>query len=314
MNADTATPPTTPTIPAPAPAGGALPVVPAPGAATPPDPHNQPPAEPNALLDGTKKLWENVKAGKVGSPKVIALVLAVAAIIAAWWFLSYASKKTDSALWYKFDEVVTPEQANTFANEPSNVNTHAAKIAKLNDARLRRDAALLKMASPRLRDRQEAADQLGALRDEFADLAGQLGKDQTLKAMAFREAAEIEMGLVGVPKKDKPVMLNVKADCRGQLDKYAELLKKAADAIGPATDAGKQFLADADKAFNEDEAAKLYRLLGTFHAKFNNADPLPPPITTDPNTPKLPPGVGGTTPTTPGDTPKPPEGNPFEKK
>ncbi len=313
MNADTATPTTPPT---PAPVGGPQPLVPVPGAITPPDQHHHAPAEPNALRDGTKKVWESLKAGKVGNPKVIALLLAVAAIVAAWWFLSRASSQSNSAQWFGLDLALSNEQLKTFADDPSQANTLAAKIAKLNDARLRRDAALPKMTAARLNDRLESADKLEKLRDEFGELAAGLGKDQTLKAMALREAAEIEMGLVGVPKKGVAVMLNVKESCRGQLEKYADLMKKAADAIGPATDAGKQFLAEADKCSKEDDAAKLYRQLGTFHARFNDPDLAPIPATTDPNTPKAPDGIGGTTPTTnPGELPKPPV-NPFpeEKK
>ncbi len=311
MNADTATP-TTPATPAPA--GESLPVVPAPGGTLPAVPHA--PAEPNALLDGTKKAWDNLKAGKVGNPRVIALVLAVAAIFAAWWFLSTSSLKSDSALWYNFDSTLSDKGIKTFTDEQSQANTPAGKIAKLNDARLRRDAALLRMTDRRLSYRDGAADTLEKLRDEFAELAAQMGKDPTMKAQAYREAAEIEMGLVGVPKKGVTVMLNVQRDGRGQLDKYADLMRKAAEAIGPNTDAGKGFIADADKFSKDQEAAQLYRQLGTFHANFNNPDPLPPTTTTDPNTPKLPPGIGGggTKPTTPGDLPKPPVNFPEEKK
>jgi hypothetical protein len=310
MNADTASPTTPPT---PAPLGGPQPVVPVPGA-TSPDQHHHAPAEPNALMDAVKKAWESLKAGKVGNPRIIALVLAVAAILGAWWFFSYASRKTDSALWFKFDEVVTSDQATNFANEPTNVNTLAAKIARLNDLRLRRDALLGKMTRTKLADRVEAADMLEKLRDEFADAAKEFGNDPTLRAQAYREAAEIEMGLVGVPKKGVVAMGgDEKGRGRGQLDKYAELMKKAAEAIGPETDAGKGFLAEAEKYSKDPEAAQLYRQLGTFHANFNNPDPLPStPI--DPNAPKAPDGIGGPKPTNPGDAPKPPEGNPFDKK
>ena len=313
MNADTATPTTPPT---PAPVGGPQPLVPVPGATTPPDQHHHAPAEPNALLDGVKSLWERLKAGKVGNPRVIALVLAVVAILGAWWFLSHSSLKADSVLWYNFESTLNDKGIKAFTDEKSQENSTAGKIAKLNDLRLRRDALLAKMTRPKLADRVEAADMLEKVRDEFVEAVKEFPKDQTLKAQVYREAAEIEMGLVGVPKKGVVAMGgDEKGKGRGQLDKYAELMKKAAEAIGPATEAGKGFLAEAEKYSQEAEALQLYRQLGTFHAKFNDPDPTPIPSSIDPNTPKAPDGIGGTNkPTTPGDAPKPPEGNPFEKK
>lgn len=311
MNADTATPATPPT---PAPVGGPQPLVPAPGATTPPDQHNQGPPEPNALLDGLKKGWENLKAGKVGNPRVIALVLAVAAILGAWWFLSQSSLKADSALWLNFDSATKPESIKSFVDEQSQAKTQAAKIAKLNDLRLRRDTLLAKMTRPKLADRVEAANMLGKLRDEFVEAAKDFTNDVTLKATVYREAAEIEMALVGVPKEGVAAMGgDEKGKGRGQLDKFAELMKLAATAIGPETEAGKGFMAEAEKYSKAEDAAQLYRQLGTFHANFNNPDPVPS-TPTDSTTPKAPDGIGGTKPTDPGEAPKPPAGNPFEKK
>ena len=57
MNADTATPTTPPT---PAPVGGPQPLVPVPGATTPPDQQHHAPAEPNALLDGVKSPYRDI--------------------------------------------------------------------------------------------------------------------------------------------------------------------------------------------------------------------------------------------------------------
>lgn len=310
MNADTATP-TTPPTPLP---GGSLPVVPAPGATTPPVNHDHVKDEPNALLEGLKALWANVKAGKVGSPRVLALVIAVVAIIAAWWFLSHASLKNDSALWLGFDSANQSDGIKTFVVESSQKNTVAAKVAALNDLRLRRDAALFNMTNNKKAERLAAANTLASLREEFVTAAGQLDKDLTLKAKALSEAAEIELALIGVPKEGVTAMgVDVKGNCRGQVEKYSELLKKAAEAIGPNTDAGKALTAEADK-YSGAAANNLYEQLGRFHARFNDAD-LVPFNPADPNGPKAPDTIGGGTPK-PGDTtaPKPPEGNPFDKK
>lgn len=322
MNADTV-PPTTPQIPAPAPVGGPLPVVPQPGATEPPHTHPHSKAEPNALLEGTKKLWENLKAGKVGNPRVIALVLAVIAIGVAWWFLASSGKRADSLLWYNFDAAQErgSEGLKKFNQEPTHAKTVAGKIATLNDLRLQMDVAMTRLTSSKVKgaDRVKAADDLERLRNEVAELAPQFDKDKTMKASAFLAAAEVELALVGVPKKDVTVLLDVKGGSRGQLAKYADYLKQAAEAVGPNTEAGKQFLADAEKYTTEATAADLYRRLGAFHANFNNPDPLPFGPGTDPNAPKLPDSIPGLTPPKPDDkptpdAPKPPEGNPFDKK
>lgn len=321
MNADT----TSPTPPTQAPVGGPQPIPPVPGATTPPDQHHHHHghAEPNALLDWSKKAWEGLKSGKVGNPRILALVLAVVAILAAWWFLAKSSGQADSALWFRFDTAVDPEGIKTFTGEATQANTVAAKIAKLNDARLRKDAAMRNLTASLQSVRVPAADNLEKLRGEFIELADQFANDRTMKAEVYRDAAAIEMALVGVPKKGVVTMgVDVKGNCRGQIDKYAELMRKAADAIGPTTDPGKDFLADADKYSSELEANKLYTRLGTFHVRFNDPDPLPPtpekPF--DPTAPKAPDKIPDVNAPKgdekkPGDAPKAPD-NPFkdEKK
>lgn len=322
MNADTV-PPTTPQIPAPAPVGGPQPVVPQPGATEPPHTHPHTKAEPNALLEGTKKLWENLKAGKVGNPRVIALVLAVIAIAVAWWFLASSSKRSDSLLWYTFDlaQQRGSEGLKQFNQEPSQSKSVAGKIATLNDLRLQMDVAMTRLTSQNLKgaDRVKAADDLERLRNEVAELAPQFDKDKTMKATAYLAAADAEMALVGVPKKDVMVFLDVKGGSRGQLSKYAEYLKQAAEAAGPNSDAGKQLLANAEKYTAEPTASDLYRRYAAFHARFNDPDPLPFGTGSDPSSPRLPNAIPGLTPPKPDDkpspdAPKPPEGNPFEKK
>lgn len=318
MNADT----TSPTPPTQAPVGGPQPIPPAPGATTPADQHHphhhhhhHGHVEPNALLEWSKKAWEGLKSGHFGNPRILALALAVVAILAAWWFLARSSGQADSALWVNFDLATDSERIKTFTNDSAQANTVAVKIAKLNDARLRADLNLQRLTDNRLKlaDRVAAADALEKLRDELSDMAGQFDKDRTLKAEAYLAAAEVEMGLIGVPKKGVVTMgVDVKGNCRGQIERYADLKRKAADAIGPTTEAGQQFLADADKYSKEPAASELYSRLGTFHAKFNDPDPLPltPEKPLDPNAPKAP--VDPTTPKAPdsipgGDSPKAPD-------
>ena len=166
-----------------------------------------------------------------------------------------------------------------------------------------------------------SAETLEKLRDEFVAVSGEFKDDRTLKTQALLAAADIEMGLIGIPKKGVTTMgVDVKGNCRGQVDKYAGLMKQAAEAIGADTDAGKQILATADKYSQEPAAGELYRRLGEFHARFNDPDPvsLDPTKPLDPNAPKTPDTIPSNTKpedkTAPGDAPKPPTNIPDEKK
>lgn len=322
MNADTV-PPTTPQVPAPAPVGGPQPVVPQPGATEPPHTHSHTKAEPNALLEGTKKAWENLKAGKVGNPKVIALVLAVIAIGLAWWFLASSTKKADSLLWFNFDDASRrgSDGLKKFNEEKTQTDTVAGNIARLNDLRLQKDVALGRLTSDKVKtaDRVKAADDLERVRNDLIELVPKFDKDKTFKAIIYLAAAEVEMSLVGVPKKDVSVLLDVKGGSRGKLDRYAEYMTKAAETAGTESPAGKEFLAEAQAKSNETTAADLYRRYASFHARFNDPDPVPfGQGTTDPTSPKPPVGIPGLTPPKPddkpADAPKPPEGDPFNKK
>lgn len=328
MNADTATPaspaPTTPQPPVP---------VPAPGATTPPagdlGHHGHVHHEKNALLDWTKKAWEGVKHGKVGNPKLLLLLVAVVAIIGVWWFLAKASRDNDSALWSGFDAAGRAigkgnmdeqlKQLEGYAADQSVKDSVASPILRLNALRLRKTTALRKLTGDKLADRQSAADELEKVREELVKAADWFAKDRTMKAATYLDAAEVELGLIGVPKADAKPLDADDLRSRGKVDKYAELMRKAADAIGPNTDAGKGFVAKADKYQNKDEAEKLYRRLGDFHISFNNPDPVGRP--TDPSDPSGGfdpiPGGGPRRPTTlpdgpsdkplaPGEGPKPP--------
>jgi Tfp pilus assembly protein PilV len=279
-------------------------------------PHEHTKTEPNALLTWATTTWESIKAGKIGNPRLIALFLAVVAVLGAWWFLARTSKQADSALWYKFDEVMSADQANKFAEEPTNAKTVAARYARFVALRLRKDAALNDLSSEKLLKRQTAADSLEKLRDELEGYASSFDSDPTAKSQALVAAADCEMALVGVPKKAVTVMgVDVKGNSRGRLDKFAELMRKAAEAIGPDTDAGKRLIAEGETYSKEPQASRAYARLGAMHAKFNNPDAVTN-LPTDPSSPKTPGGLPETpkTDTATGEAPKPPTGNPFDEK
>lgn len=282
MNADTASP----AAPTPAPPQPPAPV-PVPGATTPPagdlGHHGHVHHETNALLIWSKKAWEGLKEGHFGNPKILLLILAVVVIGLAWWLLAHTSLVNDSLLWSGLDGAFRPAAATkdevnlltTWADDAANKDTVAARIARLNAIRLREADALRRLTGEKVADRQAAADELEKVRDELEKAAEQFPQDRTLRAAAYLDAADAELGLIGVPKKGVAAMgLEVRQHSRGKVEKYTGLLRKAAEAVGPTTEAGKGFIATADKYDKDVEASELYSRLGTFHASFNNPDPV----------------------------------------
>ena len=324
MKADAA-PPTTPAV-----VPLAAPAVTDPAAVIPPDQHAHPrPAEPNALLNAAQSLWANLKAGHFGSGKVWLVVALVAGVGLLWWYLANQSKKAASEVWTALDAAATPplnkadqtpderlkqyaDELKKYADGHGGKNSPTSAIAELSALRLRRDAAKGRMFGPtaarKQADRQAAADELEKLREDFVKAADLFPTDRTLKAAALLDAADLELTLVGVPKAGVQSMYNVSTlqlevqpNSRGQVDRYADLLRKASEAIGKDTDAGKGFLASADKLSGEDEKKKVYAQLGELHVKFNNAD-FAAPKPAD----KVPPAGGGDE-QPGGERPKPPD-------
>jgi hypothetical protein len=250
--------------------------------------------------------WEKLKTGQVINPKWLALILAVAAIIGGWWWLSKSSKKADSALWVNYDLAVSPDGMKAFTEDKSTADTDAARYVRVNLQRNKIRDGLYNLTADKLATRLKAAKSLEEARDELTRLADEFKNDRTMKAVCFLAAAEAEKGLIGVPKEGVRAMgLDVKANCRGQVERYAELKRKAAEAIGPTTEAGQKYTAEADKYTKE--AGDIYNVSGILNAAFNEADP-------EERKPDLPTPPTGLTPSTPGDAPRTPDKLPDPAK
>ncbi len=328
MSADTSTPSTGPALGVPPNPGLSLPLVPVPTAQ---------PEEPNALMKWLQTSWANLKKGNLGNPKIIGIVLAVALVGFAWWFLSHWTQKNDSRLWLNFENAATEQGAKTFLEEPSQVKTVAAQIVKKNELLTRRNGAMRKLTAEKLADRQGAAKTLEECRDELAKIAEETKNDRSMKSEIYFEAARTELALIGVPKANVVSMgLDIKGNGRGQVSTYLDLLVKSADAIGPEVDPAKQpaiaaarakILEPVKKYSSEAGTAELYQIAGELHNGFNIADPVdtlpkgtkPPPIIPagegDPLPPATFPGSQKNPDDKPGDAPKTPAGfGPTEKK
>ncbi len=298
MNADQSSPPAPAAVPsALTPAGPSLPVV--------PHPHHPPKGDQSPVLVWLLATWDKLKAGKIGNPKWLALIVGLGLIGFGWWYFARSSKQADSALWFQYDTSLSPESLKTFVELPANADTDAARLGRRNLAKDKLAVALRGLNDPAARraDKLKAVTAIEEARDELAKLADQIKRDRTSKAGCFLDAAEAEKALIGVPKEGATgVMVDARTNGRGQVERVAELTRKAAAVIGDKTDAGQKLLAEADRL--EKEKDDLYKVGGVLHAAFNEADPeerkpISPPL--DGITP-APPPAGGTT-----DGPKPPD-------
>lgn len=302
MNADQSSPAAPTSVPsALTPAGPSLPVVPHPHHHL----HHPPKDDQSPVLVWLLSTWEKLKAGQIGSPKWLALAVGIGLVAFGWWYFARSSKKADSALWYQYDTSLSTDDLKKFAELPVNADTDAARLARRNLARAKMADGLRVLNEPASRkaDKLKAVKAIEEARDELVKLADEFKRDKTSKAGCYLDAAEAEKALVGVPKENatESAVLNAKANGRGQVERVAELTRKAAEAIGDKTDAGQKLLAEADRLTKE--AEDIYKVGGYLHAAFNEADPeerkpILPPLGGD--TP--PPPAGGTT-----DGPKAPD-------
>ena len=110
MNADQPSPAAPTSVPtALSPAGPSLPVI--------PHPDHPPKDDQSPVLLWLQSTWDKLKAGQVGDPKWIALVVGLILVAGGWWFFARSSKKADSALWYQFDTSLSKEDLKTFTDE-----------------------------------------------------------------------------------------------------------------------------------------------------------------------------------------------------
>lgn len=231
--------------------------------------------EPNALMQWLMATWANIKQGKFGGTRYIAILLAIVLIGAAWWFLSSSSRKAESALWTNFSLAVSNERMKSFLDSEGKADSKAAKIVRLNQARDKAQTNMRQVFASKLATRQKAASDLATLVLELEAHAKEFPDDKSLKAAALLAAAEAEKVLIGIPKENAdPLKLDSAENSRGQISKYVALLKEAAEVLGPTTEAGKSYLATAEKF--EKNAEEQYKYAFSSFSNFNNADPVLP--------------------------------------
>jgi hypothetical protein len=197
--------------------------------------------EENSLAKGLTTLAKKAKSGSLVSPKVLAVILAVALVGGLWWYFSSTNKKADSLRWSEYELARSEEAFKKLADD--NPKTNVAPVARLAAARLRlTNEGLAKLNIPK--DRADAIEAVAKSRDELKQLAGDFEKagDRLLRVECLRLSAQAELALVGVPKPGvAPLDQMNPANQRGTVAAAIELLNTAAKAIGENTPAGERF-------------------------------------------------------------------------
>jgi len=278
----------------------------------PPHPHHQPPMiDPdNSLVRWLKSAWESVKSPKLGSPKVLAVILLLLLGIGVWWWYSTQNAKATSARWTAYERVSSNADLDKIAAD--NKDNTTGKLARLEKARnLLGPQGVGPLQTERKKaERAKAIVNIETARDEFVKLADDFKKDATLRTQCLSSAADAELALVGWPKVGAPAITDDPNNYRGSVDKVVDLLKQAATAIGPNTDPGKAYTARA--ADLEKKKAEVFAVQQTLYDYLNNSwepvdvSPKPPkdPISTDPIQLPKPPVIDPKLPTPPVVDPK----------
>ena len=218
--------------------------------------------ETNTLAAGAAALVGRAKTGHLVSPKVLGAVLAVALVGGVWWYVSSSNRSATSANWTTFaDTMRTGGQESLDGFVKLNASDTPGRLARLELARIKLGAdGISKLPVRDGESRAKAVASIEAARGDLVALADEFRGDKTLQATCLLDAAEAELALVGITKTPGG------SDSRGTVAAATDLIRKAADVIGPTTTYGETLLKraadlEANKAQVEEVGMKLNNLL-----------------------------------------------------
>lgn len=278
-----------------------------PAEAQPHQSHQGPLIDPeNALVRGFKSIYAKIKSGNIGSPKILAGVLLIFLVGLGWWWFSSQSATAESSRWKTFDRASSSTDFERIATE--NKDTAIARYARLEKARLLMGPeGIIKLQTERKKaERLKAVGNIETARTELIKLADEFKKDPTLRVQCLSDASEAELVLVGWPREGQS---NDPTDdpnhFRGKVDRVVELLKQAAEAVGPKTTAGEKLVERANQY--SEKATEILTVQRSLYAHMNQSwepedrpkMPFDPKSPFDPKMPITPPLVPPTIPTPP---------------
>jgi hypothetical protein len=218
--------------------------------------------ETNDLAAGAAAFLDRAKSGRLVSPKLLGVVLAVAVLGGVWWYVSTSNTRSASASWASFADIArTGGAASLEEYIKAGGNDTPGRLARLELARIKLGPDGIVKLSLRDNDqRTKAIASIEAARTELTELAGEFRGDKAMQAACLLDAAEAELALVGIAKSAGG------SDFRGSVSTAADLTRQAADAVGPTTPFGETLIErakelEANKAQIEEVGLKLNQLL-----------------------------------------------------
>lgn len=204
--------------------------------------------EKNDLAEGLKSIAEKAKAAKLSNIRFAVLLLALGAMVGAWWYLRGSGRKSESQTWRQFEALVGEDEYEKFAE--AYVNTLPGRAAQLQQARLLLAQGMLQLTTPAFDadTRKKTIEKIEKARELFDKLAGEFKDDLALRAQSLEGAAKAELALVGIPKATGNL-----TDERGSVKKAAEYHREIAKTVGETTTLGEAALKKA-KELEEKEA------------------------------------------------------------
>jgi hypothetical protein len=209
--------------------------------------------EKNDLAEGLKSIAEKAKAAKLSNIRFAVLLLALGAVVGAWWYLRGSGRKSESQTWRQFETLAGEDEYEKFAE--AYVNTLPGRAAQLQQARLLLSQGILQLTSPAIdaESRKKTVEKVEKARELFDKLAGEFKDDLTLRAQAFEGAAKAELALVGIPKTGGDL-----TEERGTVKKAADYHREFAKVVGEATPLGEAAIKKAKDL--EDKEAEIKSL------------------------------------------------------
>lgn len=111
----------------------------------------------NALAQQLGRAYEGLKQGPSrGLIITFAVILAVALIVALFYWFWQSSTATDSRRWLELDEVLFPDQLDKVVNNPELKDTPQQRLARFKEARLKLSEGIKNFASE-IREYRDAA-------------------------------------------------------------------------------------------------------------------------------------------------------------
>ncbi len=195
--------------------------------------HEENPLEKNDLAEGLKALAAKAKSGRSANMRFILLMLALGAVIGAYWYLRGSSKKSESETWRLFDGLGSVDEYDQFAE--TYANSFPGRAARLQEARILLAQGLQEIMTQAIdaTERNKSVAKVEKSRELFLQLATEFPNDLTLRSLAYQGAYKAELSLVGIPKSEGSL-----TEDRGSVQKAVEYLRDYAKAVGETTTLG----------------------------------------------------------------------------